>query len=134
MEWGKSTNRKQGKLKRRDKMDTPIEEKYITTAEASEILQIDEQVLRKLGQQGARGIYKIGKQYRFRLKEFETVSAELSENLDKLSQEVSGLETTCREMVDRFGLFDKATKQAQTEFYTMLRALEIMRGDIDEDV
>lgn len=127
MEWGKSTNRKPGKLKRRDKMDTPIEERYITTAEASEILQIDEQ-------EGARGIYKIGKQYRFRLKEFETVSAELSENLDKLSQEVAGLETTYRELVDRFGLFDKATKQAQTEFYTMLRALEIMRGDIDEDV
>lgn len=110
----------------------PIDERFISTQEASEILQIDEQVLRKLGQMGCKGIYKIGKQYRFRLKEFETVSAELSENLEKLSQEVKSLEEDYREKVDRFGLFDKATKQAQTEFYTMLRALEIMRGDTDE--
>ena len=110
----------------------PIDERFISTQEASEILQIDEQVLRKLGQMGCKGIYKIGKQYRFRLKEFETVSAELSENLEKLSQEVKSLEEDYREKVDRFGLFDKATKQAQTEFYTMLRALEIMRGDDNE--
>lgn len=82
----------------------PIDERFISTQEASEILQIDEQVLRKLGQLGCRGIYKIGKQYRFRLKEFETVSAELSENLDRLSQEVKSLEEDYREKVDRFGL------------------------------
>ena len=113
-------------------MNLPIEEKFISTKQASEILQIDEQVLRNLGMLGCRGIYKIGKQYRFRLKEFETVSAELSENLEKLSQEVKSLEEVYREKVDRFGLFDKATKQAQTEFHTMLRALEIMRGDDNE--
>ena len=69
-------------------MNIPIEERFITTSEAAEVLQIDEQVLRKLGQLGCKGVYKIGKQYRFRLKEFETVSAELSDNLDRLSQEV----------------------------------------------
>lgn len=94
-------------------MNIPIDERFITTSEASEVLQIDEQ-------------------YRFRLKEFETVSAELSENLERLSQEVKSLEEDYREKVDRFGLFDRATKQAQTEFYTMLRALEIMRGDTNE--
>lgn len=113
-------------------MNIPIEERFISTQEASEVLQIDEQVLRKLGQMGCKGIYKIGKQYRFRLKEFETVSVELSENLDRLTQEVKSLEEDYREKVDRFGLFDKATKQAQTEFYTMLRALEIMRGNDNE--
>lgn len=110
-------------------MNIPIEEQFITTSEAAKILQIDEQVLRKLGQLGCKGVYKIGKQYRFRLKEFETVSAELSDNLDRLSQEVKSLEEDYREKVDRFGLFDKATKQAQTEFHTLLRALEIMRGE-----
>ena len=73
-------------------MNIPIDERFISTQEASEVLQIDEQVLRKLGQMGCKGIYKIGKQYRFRLKEFETVSAELSENLERLSQEVKSLE------------------------------------------
>lgn len=113
-------------------MNIPIEERFITTSDAAEILQIDEQVLRKLGQLGCKGVYKIGKQYRFRLKEFETVSADLSDNLDRLAQEVKDLEDVYREKVDRFGLFDKATKQAQTEFHTMLRALEIMRGDDNE--
>jgi len=36
-------------------MNIPIEERFISTQQASEILQIDEQVLRKLGQMGCKG-------------------------------------------------------------------------------
>lgn len=39
-------------------MNIPIDERFISTQEASEVLQIDEQVLRKLGQMGCKGIYK----------------------------------------------------------------------------
>lgn len=111
-------------------METPIDERFLSTAEASKVLGIDEQALRTLGREGAKGVYRIGKQFRFRIKEFCTAEVELTDRLDKLSQEVSELETTYREMVERFGLKDKGTQNAQTEYYSMLRALEIMKGEI----
>ena len=111
-------------------METPIDERFLSTAEASKVLGIGEQALRTLGREGAKGVYRIGKQFRFRIKEFCTAEVELTDRLDKLSQEVSELETTYREMVERFGLKDKGTQNAQTEYYSMLRALEIMKGEI----
>lgn len=113
-------------------MKLPLEERYLSTSVAAEVLGVDEQSLRTLGREGAKGVYRIGKQFRFRIKDFSTADVELSERLDKLSQEVSALETTYREMVDRFGLKDKGTQNAQTEYYSMLRALEIMRGANDD--
>jgi len=113
-------------------METPIDERFLSTAEASKVLGIDEQALRTLGREGAKGVYRIGKQFRFRIKDFCTAEVELADRLDKLSQEVSELETTYREMVDHFGLKDKGTQNAQTEYYSMLRALEIMRGSTDD--
>lgn len=113
-------------------METPIDERFLSTTEASKVLGIDEQALRTLGREGTKGVYRIGKQFRFRIKDFCTAEVELADRLDKLSQEVSDLETTYREMVERFGLKDKGTQNAQTEYYSMLRALEIMRGSTDD--
>ena len=113
-------------------MELPLEERFLSTAEASKVLGIDEQALRTLGREGAKGVYRIGKQFRFRIKDFCTAEVELADRLDKLSQKVSEAETTHQEMVERFGFKDKATQNMQTEYYAMLRALEIMRGATDD--
>ena len=101
-------------------METPIDERFLSTAEASKVIGIDEQALRTLGREGAKGVYRIGKQFRFRIKDFCTANVDLADRLDTLSQEVSELETTYREMVDRFGLKTKehkTHKQSITQCY-----------------
>lgn len=46
-------------------METPIDERFLSTAEASKVLGIDEQALRTLGREGAKGkryaIYRLEK-------------------------------------------------------------------------